>query len=242
MPRRRPSKRWLCCRAVHGAYARRFGRQLPGRGGCSAVSSVDFQENVGLGKLRRYGRVDFANQIVDLGDAEPGRRRSVHRFDRAGQRSVGVPRQPSFLVRFSESMDRNSVPANAFQLWSTTVHGIAPGMLEDGDRVLRLTPACLSNYTHFTMTARAGFLDLAGRPTRECFGDGVQTADDEPPAVLEVAPSNGAVQVPVDSQLRLLFSEPIAVPVGPRAAPGRQLEERRSPPRSPCCRAIRRFW
>ncbi|MBZ0089923.1 MAG: Ig-like domain-containing protein, partial [Thermoanaerobaculia bacterium] len=118
-------------------------------------------------------------------------------------------------VRFSEPMD--AVRSNDFgdlqlvRVGGASVALVSPHVWEEGNRVLRATPlAPLDNFTSFRVVVGTNRLqDLAGRRLAAPFQAVFSTADARPPAVVTTIPAAGALNVPVDQQVRVQFDEAV---------------------------------
>jgi Bacterial Ig-like domain len=124
--------------------------------------------------------------------------------------ATGVDVNTTVLVTFSEPVQMGSV---ALTLWrgDTQVSGHTEAQ---GDSAMSFIPdQDLAYSTDYTVNVAAGMLDLVGNeqldPFSSVFTTGGET-DDTPPSVLSKSPDNGDVDVPVDSHIVVVFSEPIA--------------------------------
>lgn len=173
---------------------------------------VQVQERYGPGYIQRFDSIAADGDTVDLGtlvldDHDP---QVVELTPLSG--SGGVDVGTSFVVRFSEPLDRNRFSWGWFSL--RKVSGGGGGQLQgawsEGDTVLTITPlndlASFSTYELIVGDA----VDPAGRRLSQKAKTVFTTADVVAPTVIDVLPQDGVSQVAVDSDVWVTFSEPVA--------------------------------
>ncbi len=123
----------------------------------------------------------------------------------------GVEPDVSPVVRFSEPIDRASVTSASLRL--TTGGSPVPVTYSflDGDRAVALVTASLQLNTTFTIEATVQIRDAAGNALSAALTSTFKTKspDTTPPRVSTVFPANNAVNVPVGTDIRVTFTEPI---------------------------------
>jgi hypothetical protein len=119
------------------------------------------------------------------------------------------------VIQFSEPIARTSVTAGSLTLTSGGTPVSASFAFGDSDRAVTITPAQpLALNRLFTLVAGGGITDVAGNPLSTMVSSTFKTKspDTTPPRVLAIAPANGAVNVPVGSDVAVTFTEPVARP------------------------------
>ncbi len=173
--------------------------------------TLDFQEHLGPGVRRVTGTVTANGQVVDLGtvvldDRDP----EVSSISpTAGTVEVGVGAVA--VVRFSEPIDTAAFGSSWITLKKTSGASVTVSRaFSDGGATVTLTPGQpLASFTSYQVRVSTDVKDPAGRRLAAAVAASFTTADVVPPAVLSVVPASGATQVPLDSALRLEFSEAI---------------------------------
>jgi hypothetical protein len=145
-----------------------------------------------------------------------------------GHSAIDVPTTTVVELTFSEALDPATVTPDGIYLRTTT--GTAPATVQllsdptDGlARLVRLTPTAplRSQLSYevvvvdgerrnaFGQVTASGPRDRVGRPLVVPFLARFTTADNDPPHLLSIFPTDGAVQVDPRTVVRLSFSEPI---------------------------------
>ena len=117
----------------------------------------------------------------------------------------------SITVRFSEPIDRSTVTAASLRLMSGGAATPVTFGFSNGDRTVALVTPPLKLNTTFTIEVTTGITDVAGNPLSAALSSTFKTKspDTIPPAVSAIAPANNAVNVPVGTDIRVSFTEPI---------------------------------
>ncbi|MEQ1868664.1 MAG: Ig-like domain-containing protein [Vicinamibacterales bacterium] len=123
----------------------------------------------------------------------------------------GVEPDASLTVRFSEPVDRSSVTGASLRLTRGGTPVAVSLIFSDGDRTVALVAPPLALNTTFVIEATTQITDIAGNALSSPLASTFKTKspDTTPPRVSTMAPANGAVNVPVGSDIRVTFSEPI---------------------------------
>lgn len=141
---------------------------------------------------------------------------------------AGVATTTAVNLYFNEALDPASIARNGIFLRSatgtvlTTIE-LLPDPTNSISRLVRLTPATrlLSEQTYEVIVVDGerrdalgsvigtGPVDLVGRYTIAPFISRFTTADNDPPLLLSVFPTNAAVQIDIRSVVRLAFNEPV---------------------------------
>ncbi len=116
------------------------------------------------------------------------------------------------VVRFSEAVDRSSVTHGSIRL--TTNGAAVPFTIAfaDGDQAVTLTPVNpLKLNTNYTIDASTQIRDVNGNALFASRTSVFKTKspDTVPPRVVAIAPANNAVNVPVGTDVRVSFTEPV---------------------------------
>ena len=116
------------------------------------------------------------------------------------------------VVRFSEAVDRSSVTSASIRL--TTNSAAVPFTIgfTDGDQTVTLTPVDLLKLnTNYTIDASTQIRDVNGNALFASRTSVFKTKspDTVPPRVVAIAPANNAVNVPVGTDVRVSFTEPV---------------------------------
>ena len=167
------------------------------------------QENDGLGMVELFASLDANGEEDDWGtlvldDTDP----YVVSIDPAtGTRDL--PLSTQVHITFSEPMDP-SRQGGSVQL--RKISGTPVGFSSawsSNDTVLTLSPSSLSSGTGYDVFIGQNMYDRAGRNLEWRVRSNFFTADVIPPAVIRTLPRPGDVQVPVDSNILITFSEPV---------------------------------
>jgi hypothetical protein len=166
------------------------------------------QERFGPGSIERGGSLTANGQEVDVGtlvldDASP---RVDELVPATG--SEDQPLATVVTVRFSEPLDRTRWSGSWVEFKKLAGGSVGyTASWADGDATLVLTPnAPLASFTTYQVTVKDGY-DLAGRRLVEQARTVFSTVDVVPPTVVDVVPRNDQNQVPIDSGVRVTFSE-----------------------------------
>jgi hypothetical protein len=175
--------------------------------------TLDFQQSFGPGTLRVAGAVTANGEVVDLGtlvldDADP---EVLAIAPPSGSSGVGV--DAAVTVDFSEPIDTGAFQSSWITLRRTAGGNVAVSyaFAADGATVILTPDAPLGSFTSYQVKVSTAVADLAGRHLDQAVTTSFTTADVVPPAVAGVSPADGAVQVPVEVQLVIDFSEAITL-------------------------------
>lgn len=172
--------------------------------------TLDFQESFGPGALRVTGSVTADGEVVDLGtlvldDTDP---RVLAIAPEAG--SIAVPVEQAVRVSFSEPIDTAAYSSSWVELRRTGGGGVATAVSFEDAATVVLTPhQPLASFTSYLVKVSTAVRDPAGRHLEQAIQTHFTTRDVTPPMVVDLVPEPDAVQVPVDLQLRVTFSEPV---------------------------------
>ena len=128
--------------------------------------------------------------------------------------AAGVDPNTAPTVRFSEPVDRATITSATLRLTSGGTPVSSTFSFFDGDRTVALTPAsALKLNTSYTIEATTAIADPAGNHLSSAFSSAfkVQSPDTTAPRVSVLAPANGAVNVPVGTDIKVTFTEAIDV-------------------------------
>ncbi|MCB1034196.1 MAG: Ig-like domain-containing protein, partial [Acidobacteria bacterium] len=172
--------------------------------------TVFAQEDFGPGLARVNGTLAANGEIVDVGtlvfdDEAP----FVVAFDPAtGTRDV--PLSTAVTVTFNEPLDRSRYASTWFRLRKISGPSASfTASWADGDSTVILTPnSPLANFKGYELTVQDAY-DLSGRRLFERARTVFYTVDVVPPTVIDVLPRDGEKQIPIDTGLRITFSEPV---------------------------------
>jgi len=118
--------------------------------------------------------------------------------------ATGVDPNTAPSVRFSEPVDRSTITTATLRLTSGGTPVPSTVSFFDGDRTVALTPAsALKLNTSYTIEATTAIADPAGNHLSSAIASSfkVQSPDTTAPRVSLLAPANGAVNVPVGSDI-----------------------------------------
>ncbi len=201
----------------------RFGfKNVPVRDFLLASSALEFD-----GIARQGGKLTANGETNDLGtlvmDEESPHVISVTPPDT----SANVPVNLVVELRFNEALASNTVSASGiFLQGGTNIVAATVQLARDTNgvpRIVRLKPASpLRSLTTYQVVVSngdrkdalgqvvgSGPQDLVGRPLAAPFLASFTTADSDPPQLISIFPTNGAVQIDPRSIPRLAFNEPI---------------------------------
>ena len=185
------------------------------------IFTIDATEDLGPGRFFAFGQIVSSGQVFDFGtlrlDDENPRLLGVEPVDGA----IGVPVLPAIRVRFSEPVQPlqfvdGMVGLDRVASDTATGQAIPKAItFADGGATLVVTPAFpLDSFTRYRVSVEGDkILDLAGRGlTSGRTVSFFNTADVIPPSVVSVSPASGALEVPLNTEVRLTFSEPLGTP------------------------------
>ncbi|HMB54067.1 MAG TPA: carboxypeptidase regulatory-like domain-containing protein, partial [Thermoanaerobaculia bacterium] len=126
--------------------------------------------------------------------------------------SRDLPLSSTVRVDFNEPIDTSRFSSSWFTFRKLSGSNISYSVAwSNGGTTATLTPnGSLANFTGYEVIVNQG-IDLAGRTLKERVKTTFFTVDQVAPTVVDVLPRNGAVQVPVDTNLRVNFSEPVVL-------------------------------
>lgn len=176
-----------------------------------AMQMVPYEINI-TGVEDLYG--NKTNAVIsnfagsNAGDTTPPE--IAQRTPAPGATNVGIG--TSVVVQFNERMNFSSVQS-AFS-WSFNSGTVAWDMQEESDNTFVFTAQQpLMNGTMYNVSMQGTAQDQAGNPlsggTSNWSFTTTAAADNTPPTLVSSTPANGALNVPVNSNLSLTFSEPI---------------------------------
>jgi hypothetical protein len=172
--------------------------------------TVFVQEHFGPGTIAKAGSLAANGQEVDLGvlvldDRDP---RVMALSPEIG--STSLPLDTKVTIEFSEPLDRPRFATNWVLFRSLSGQWVNYSVAwSDGDRKLQLTPtAALNSFTGYEVIVQDAY-DPAGRRLSDRVKTVFTTRDVVAPTVIDVLPRNNQIQVPVATQIRVTFSEPV---------------------------------
>ncbi|MCL5024189.1 MAG: Ig-like domain-containing protein [Nitrospirae bacterium] len=123
--------------------------------------------------------------------------------------ATGVPVATAITVTFSKSMDPSSFVPGTFTLKAGAA--VVPGTVNVQGSVMTFAPSAqLAFGTSYTATVTKGVKDLTGNALAADYSWTFATGagpDKTPPTVVAVSPANGAIDVPVTSNISATFSK-----------------------------------
>jgi methionine-rich copper-binding protein CopC len=127
--------------------------------------------------------------------------------------ATGVSTLVDIVVTFTEAVDPSSVTESSFVVETAgapaTGGGIA-GTIEVNGAVATFTPQDrLASGVAHGVRVTTDVRDLDGVPLDTAFASSFTTRDDVAPTVVSVSPSVGAIDVPINTDVVAIFSEPI---------------------------------
>ena len=142
--------------------------------------------------------------------------------------AVGIPITAPITLTFSEPLATNQIDTNAIFVRLISATNSVPAQVQllptnSVFRIVRITPLAplLSQQTYEVVVVDGerkdalgnvialGPVDLVGRPLATPFVSRFTTADNDPPVLISLFPSNNAVQVDPRAVMRLTFNEAI---------------------------------
>ncbi|MFN7941176.1 MAG: carboxypeptidase regulatory-like domain-containing protein [Thermoanaerobaculia bacterium] len=174
--------------------------------------SIDIVENLGPGEWHGSGVLSSASPSLDLGTIRLDDRDPAVESVLPVEGAVAVPLATAITVTFSEPVASSRAQASWVELrklGSATVVATAR-LWTNGDRTLVVTPTQpLQSFTSYQVKVNTGVVDLAGRHLALPVLSSFTTVDSQPPVVISTIPASSALNVPVDVQLHVAFSEPV---------------------------------
>ncbi len=182
------------------------------------------------GLIKESGVLTTNGQIVDLGDIRLDEDYPTITNLNPVATAVGVPINTSVEITFQEPLLASSVNGNTNGIFLRGPTNVIPATVtlqahpDDGKpRVIRLTPLeplrSLTTYDLAVISGErrdaigtliaTGPTDLVGRYTPTLFVATFTTRDDDPPLLVSIFPTNGAVQVDPQAAMRVTFNEPL---------------------------------
>ncbi|HPW20488.1 MAG TPA: Ig-like domain-containing protein [Vicinamibacterales bacterium] len=166
------------------------------------------QDPVGGGIARLSGTI-LANTPVDLGDILLDEQPPAVAATSPAAGEFGVSLTPEIRVTFTEAVSPGTVTAANVSVSGPS--GPLTGLLDvvDGDTVARfrlLSGSVLDDHARYTIRVR-GVEDRYGKPMAGETVVSFTTADSTPPSVIETTPVASASGVPIDSVVRVKYSE-----------------------------------
>lgn len=126
--------------------------------------------------------------------------------------ATGVSPGTAVNITFSEALDATTINATNITMRVTTSGAAVPGTVTYNatTRVATFTPAAtLAQTTSYTVTVGAAVRDAAGNQMGAPFTFAFTTGDTNAPSVVSVVPANGALNVALNTTVRVTFSEPM---------------------------------
>ncbi len=173
------------------------------------------QESLGSGQYQALGTIDANGEIDDFGDVVLDEHDPTLVSITPASGTRDLPLDTVAVLVFDEPMDATRFVTNSSVLLRVLGafggHSTQPSWSADGT-TLTLTPiGPLASGTVYELVVSQNLYDLAGRRLPSAIRVTFYTADVIPPAVIDSVPADGAVEVPIDSQLLITFSEPVAL-------------------------------
>jgi hypothetical protein len=127
--------------------------------------------------------------------------------------AMRVAPQTTLVATFNEAISPNTINAQTFTLVKNGNTPVAGYVSLSGKSALFRPSADLEAGASYTVSLSSVITDLAGNPLvggfSWVFSTALQEEDLTPPRVISVFPANGATNVPLDTSLRMTFSEPV---------------------------------
>lgn len=126
-----------------------------------------------------------------------------------------VPTNSGMIVQFSEAIDPTSVNGSTIAVTSNGVPVEVNCVVDQSGKQATLSlisPNTFNPFTSYQVKVTTGIKDTAGNPlAQEAVSNFVtgQAEDTEPPNAIAVSPSNSQGNVPINSPVRIVFSEPV---------------------------------
>jgi hypothetical protein len=174
--------------------------------------SIDVVENQGPGEWHGSGVLSTASPSLDLGTIRLDDRDPAVESILPAEGAVAVPLATAITVEFSEPIASSRAQASWVELRKLGSGSVVASsrIWTHGDRTLVVTPAQpLQSFTSYQVKVNTGVVDLAGRHLALPVLSTFTTVDSQPPVVISVIPASSTLNVPVDVQLHVTFSEPV---------------------------------
>ena len=172
--------------------------------------TLRFEDPFGNGIAFHRGSLNTNGQQYDVGnivlDDQAIHVAGIEPFDG----SVNIPVNSQIKIIFSERPDSGTINSNTIKLYDNK--GAVSGSLSmaDNDTAVIFAPTGgLKGQTRYNLIVSTGIKDLVGRNLPAQVEGSFVTADDIPPAILSISPANNATDVPSQSVVRIVVSEPI---------------------------------
>ncbi len=166
---------------------------------------LELQDAIGPGIGRRLGTASGAEQLGDIVlDEQPPAVASTTPAPGA----TGVPQDQTIQILFSEPIDRGTIVGANISLTDGTA--VVPALLSvaTGDASVALTPLSpLQTERRYSMRVH-GVKDRLGKAMTADYVLTFTTIDIKAPEVVAISPGAGAGGVPIESTIRIAFSEP----------------------------------
>jgi hypothetical protein len=168
------------------------------------------QDPYGMGIARAAGSLDQNGEEENLGgialDDQAIRVASITPADG----TVNLPLSTTFTIDFSEEADLATLTGSHFRLMEGgSVVATTLTIQENGKRVVLTPTAPLKGFSVYTVMVMTGVRDRIGFALPAEFRATYQTIDNVPPSVLSISPTPGRRQVPLDTVVRIVLSEPV---------------------------------
>ena len=176
----------------------------------SAVT-LAVQEYFGPGTITRFSSLTSDGQVLDFGTLVLDDRDPFVVSIEPASGSRDVSESASATVTFSEPIDTGRFHPSHIGLETFSGAGVGVGFSwsADGTAVTVHPNGPLASATSYVLRVTRGVVDLAGRPLAWEQRSSFTTRDYIPPTVIDIVPRDGAVQVPVEANIEVRFSEPI---------------------------------
>ncbi|HEU5123392.1 MAG TPA: carboxypeptidase regulatory-like domain-containing protein [Verrucomicrobiae bacterium] len=182
------------------------------------------------GLVHQTGLLESNGQVLDLGDLRLDEDFPVVTNVFPVATAVGVPINSVIELTFNEALLASTVNGNTNGIYLRGPTNLVPAtvtLLPHPDdakaRVVQVTPLqplrSLTTYELAVISGErrnaigaliaSGPTDLVGRFTPQLFVTSFTTRDDDPPQLLSMFPTNGAVQIDPQAVMRLTFNEPL---------------------------------
>lgn len=127
-------------------------------------------------------------------------------------KAVDVSLESNIEVTFSEPIDLSSVSDETVELTTPAFSNNIQADVSISGNVMTLNPAVdLEQGSVYTLKLKTGLLDLAGNGLKNEFESSFTTLtlDETAPTVMSISPENDEINVSLDSNIEITFSEPI---------------------------------
>jgi hypothetical protein len=169
---------------------------------------LTLQDPAGLGlakkSLQILNDMDLTNAPIMLDEAPPAVKSSI---PLPGE--IRVPLATPIVITFTEPIQPGSINATSFSVVSAAgpVEGFRE--LSVNDTVVTFTPTQqLKDETAYTIRV-SGVKDRVDRPMLQDFVANFTTVDITPPRIVSFGPDKGSSGAPLESVIRIMFSEPV---------------------------------